>query len=237
MKTTSRPLYVKVHAEDNVAIIVNQGGLPRGTRFDSGLVLLEDVPEAHKVALTDIAEGGPILRYGVVIAYADVPIARGNWVHEGVTRLPEPPSLENLPIATTVPEPQAPLHGYTFEGFLNKDGSVGTKNILGITTTVQCVAATVEFAVKRIKAELLPQYPNVDDVIAITHSIRMRHCDRRSRLGDSNPHAAQPQLESESGRSASRCQPGMRKAAAGAVDAVRHAARPFRGFLRRAFAG
>ena len=53
---------------------------------------------------------------------------------------------------------------------MNDDGSVGTKNILGITTTVQCVAATVEYAVKRIKSELLPRYPNVDDVIAITHS-------------------------------------------------------------------
>ena len=169
-KAKNRPLYVKVHAEDNVAIIVNQGGLPRGTRFDSGLALVEDVPEAHKVALVDIAEGAPILRYGVVIAYADTPIARGSWVHEGVTRLPEPPSLENLPLATAVPQPQPPLQGYTFEGFLNEDGSVGTKNILGITTTVQCVAAIVDFAVKRIQAELLPRYPNVDDVIAITHS-------------------------------------------------------------------
>ena len=47
--------------------------------------------------------------------------------------------------------------------------SVGTKNILGISTTVQCVAATVEYAVRRIKAEILPRYPNVDDVVAITH--------------------------------------------------------------------
>ncbi len=168
--TTIRPLYVKVHPEDNVAIVVNQGGLRRGARFESGLVLAEDVPEGHKVALRDIPQGTPILRYGVVIGYADAPIAGGDWVHEGVTRLPEPPSLENLPIATAVPEPQSPLNGYTFEGFLNHDGSVGTKNILGITTTVQCVAATVDFAVKRIKAEILPRYPNVDDVIAITHS-------------------------------------------------------------------
>ncbi len=169
-KSSSRPLYVQVHGDDNVAIIVNEGGLPRGTRFDSGLVLLEDVPEAHKVALVDIAEGAPIRRYGVVIGFANAPIARGSWVHEGVTRLPEAPSLTNLPMATAVPEAQPELSGYTFEGFLNQDGSVGTKNILGITTTVQCVAATVDFAVKRIQAELLPRYPNVDDVIAITHS-------------------------------------------------------------------
>ncbi len=62
-----------------------------------------------------------------------------------------------------------PLEGFTFEGYVNDDGTVGTKNILGISTTVQCVSATVEYAVKKIKAELLPRYPHVDDVIAITH--------------------------------------------------------------------
>jgi galactarate dehydratase len=63
-----------------------------------------------------------------------------------------------------------PLEGYTFQGFVNDDGTVGTKNILGITTTVQCVAATVDYAVKRIRQEILPRYPNVDDVIALTHN-------------------------------------------------------------------
>lgn len=41
---------------------------------------------------------------------------------------------------------------------------------LGITTTVQCVTGVLEHAVKRIRAELLPKYPNVDDVVALTHS-------------------------------------------------------------------
>src|SRR5947208_1986717 len=41
---------------------------------------------------------------------------------------------------------------------------------VAISTTVQCVAATVDYAVRRIKNELLPRYPNVDDVIAITHN-------------------------------------------------------------------
>jgi len=169
-ETKLRPLYVQVHPQDTVAILVNEGGLPAGTRFDSGLTLIEDVPEAHKVALVDIEAGAPILRYGSVIGYAERAIAKGSWVHEERMRMPVAPSLEKLPLATAVPMAMAPLEGYTFEGFLNDDGSVGTKNILGITTTVQCVAATVDFAVKRIKAEMLPRYPNVDDVIALTHN-------------------------------------------------------------------
>ena len=164
-----RPLYIQVHARDNVAIIANEGGLPSGAQFDSGLTLLEAIPEAHKVALSAIGPGQAIVRYGAVIGYAEVPIAQGSWVHEGVMSLPAAPPLDELPLATAVPAPLPPLDGYTFEGYLNHDGSVGTKNILGIATTVQCVSATVEFAVKRIRSEILPKYPKVDDVIAITH--------------------------------------------------------------------
>jgi galactarate dehydratase len=167
--TKLRPLCIQIHARDNVAIVVNEGGLPAGAQFDSGLTLVEAVPEAHKLALFDIPQGDPIVRYGEVIGYARAPIAQGSWVHEGGMTLPPPPPLESLPLATAVPAPLPPLEGYTFDGFLNQDGSVGTKNILGIATTVQCVSATVEFAVKRIRVEILPRYPNVDDVIAITH--------------------------------------------------------------------
>jgi galactarate dehydratase len=67
------------------------------------------------------------------------------------------------------PEPLPPLAGYTFEGYRNADGSVGTRNILAITQTVQCVAGVTEFAVQRIKSELLPRFPNVDDVVALEH--------------------------------------------------------------------
>jgi galactarate dehydratase len=165
-----RPLYVQVHPDDNVAIVVNEGGLRAGAKFDSGLTLTENVPEAHKVALSDIPADAPIVRYGSVIGFAERDIAKGSWVHEEKMRLPGAPALDNLPLATDVPQPLPPLEGYTFQGFVNDDGTVGTKNILGITTTVQCVAATVDYAVKRIRQEILPRYPNVDDVIALTHN-------------------------------------------------------------------
>jgi galactarate dehydratase len=78
--------------------------------------------------------------------------------------------LDSLPLATATPFPLPPLEGYTFQGYRNEDGTAGTKNILAISTTVQCVAATVDYAVRRIRTELLPRYANVDDVIAITHN-------------------------------------------------------------------
>ncbi|MDP9038218.1 MAG: galactarate dehydratase [Acidobacteriota bacterium] len=165
-----QPLYVQVDPRDNVAIVVNEGGLPAGSRFPSGLVLRDAVPEAHKLSLSEIPAGGPIVRYGSTIGYANEAIPAGCWVHEERMRMPAPPPLDALPLATGTPAPLPPLEGYTFQGFLNADGTVGTKNLLGITTTVQCVAATVDFAVKRIRTELLPRYPNVDDVLALTHT-------------------------------------------------------------------
>ena len=151
-KKPAKPLYIKVHDTDNVAIVVNSGGLPAGTVFDDGLTLREHVPQGHKVALVDLAQDAPILRYGEVIGYAEKPIARGGWIDESLVRLPEAPPLESLPLANKVPPSLPPLEGYTFEGYRNADGTVGTKNLLAITTTVQCVAGVVDYVVKRIKA-------------------------------------------------------------------------------------
>jgi galactarate dehydratase len=167
--TSTELSLIRVDAKDNVAVVVHEGGLPAGARPEPELVLREAVPEAHKVALVDLNEGDAILRYGVTIGHANRAIARGSWVHEGLIKEPEAPALVDCPLATETPEPLSPLEGYTFEGYKNADGTVGTKNLLGISTTVQCVAATVDYAVKRIKAEILPRYANVDDVVAITH--------------------------------------------------------------------
>ncbi len=170
MTDSAQPRYVRVHENDNVAIIVNAGGLPAGSTFPSGLVLVEAVPEAHKVALVGLKVGDPVIRYGSVIGYAARPIEEGAWVPEEAITSPPPPSLDALPLATAIPAALPPLEGYTFQGYRNADGTAGTKNILAISTTVQCVAATVDYAVRRVKNEILPLYPNVDDVIAITHN-------------------------------------------------------------------
>ena len=127
------PRYIRLDANDNVAIVVNDFGLPAKTRFPCGLELRNFVPQGHKVALADIAEGAPIRRYNEVIGTAAKPILAGEWVDEARIRMPTPPELDKLELATAVPAPQPPLEGYTFEGFRNPDGSVGTKNVLAIT--------------------------------------------------------------------------------------------------------
>ncbi|RKQ96352.1 galactarate dehydratase [Kushneria sinocarnis] len=164
------PLIIRINELDNVAIVANDGGLPAGTELADGPPLTEWVPQGHKVALQRIEAGEAVVRYGVAIGYARQPLAPGCWVHEGLLEMPASPQLDNLPMATTAPPDQPPLEGHTFMGYRNADGSVGTRNILGITTTVQCVASVLEHAVERIRREVLAAYPNVDDVVALNHT-------------------------------------------------------------------
>ncbi len=164
------PHTIRMHPRDNVAIVANDGGLPAGTVLPEGLTLRDQVPQGHKVALVDVPADTPVWRYGVAIGYALKDIAAGSWVHERLLQMPSARSLDDLPIATVKPDPLPPLEGYTFEGYRNADGSVGTRNILAITTTVQCVSGVVSFAVERIKAELLPKFPHVDDVVGLEHT-------------------------------------------------------------------
>jgi len=167
---STAPLTIRMNERDNVAIVANEGGLAAGTTLPSGVVLLDRVPQGHKVALADIATNAAVVRYGITIGQALKDIPAGSWVHERLLQMPEARGLDHLPIATVKPSPQPLLEGYTFEGYRNADGSVGTRNILAITQTVQCVAGVTEFAVQRIKAELLPRFPHVDDVVALEHS-------------------------------------------------------------------
>ena len=170
MTSTTEPRLIRVDVRDNVAVVVTPGGLPAGARFASGLELREAVPEAHKVALADLAKGDAIVRYGATIGYANRAIARGSWVHEGLMTAPAAPPLADCPLANcTARDPRRRSRDTRSRAIAIPTGSVGTKNILGISTTVQCVAPTVEHAVRRIKAEILPRFPHVDDVVAITH--------------------------------------------------------------------
>lgn len=171
--STTLPRYLKLDEKDNVVVVANDGGLPAGSCFADGLELVEDVPQAHKIALLEIRKDAPVIRYGVTIGFALEDIPQGGWVSEARMRMPSPPSLDTLRagLSTFTPmrKSQDALTGYTFEGYRNPDGSVGTRNLLAISTTVQCAAPLARIAAERIKKDVLPRYPNVDGVVAIEH--------------------------------------------------------------------
>lgn len=168
MSEKKRPVYIKIKQEDNVAITVDR--VSAGSEMMEGVVASQDIPQGHKIALCDIPAGGAIVRYGVVLGYAIDPIAKGQWINEKMLTLPTPPEAEQMQwgvnLRTDLPKPART----TWEGYRNAEGFAGTRNLLGIVTTVQCVAGVLDVAVKRIKEELLPQYPNVDGVVAVNHA-------------------------------------------------------------------
>lgn len=160
---------IRIHPADNVAVVVNDGGLPAGTPLHEGPTLVQNIPQGHKVALVDLPVGSEVRRYNVSIGHTAVDIPAGAWVNEQRLVMPPACSLDELP-PREPPEELPPLEGFTFEGYRNSDGSVGTRNLLAVTTTVQCVSGVLSYAVKRIREELLPLYPHVDGVVGLTHS-------------------------------------------------------------------
>ena len=96
-----RPLLIKINPLDNVAIVVNDGGLAPSTYVEAqDFTLVEAVPQGHKVLLTELKENDPIVRYGEIIGYANKDLSAGSWVNEAVTRMPEAPTLDSLDMAT-----------------------------------------------------------------------------------------------------------------------------------------
>ncbi len=169
MEENNKPLVIQIKPEDNVAVAVED--LPAGAPVRPGLETREPVPQAHKVALRNLAKGEAILRYGVVLGYAAQDIPAGSWIHEKLVELPESPGLDHLEWGThLVPPEQLPEPvRTTWMGYRNASGPAGTRNLLGIVTTVQCAAGVVRAALERIRRELLPRYPFVDGAVAITH--------------------------------------------------------------------
>ncbi len=167
--TPKQPLCIKIKDNDNVAIAVQD--IRAGTVVLEGIAAASDIPQAHKIALCDIPAEAEIIRYGVVLGYAINPIKKGEWINENMLTLPRVPEVHEMVFGTNLVTdlPAPPIS--TWEGYANPTGGyAGTRNILGISTTVQCVTSVLNVAVAKMKAELLPKYPNVDDIVPINHA-------------------------------------------------------------------
>ena len=77
-----KPDVVRVHPTDNVAVALE--ALAAGQEVELGgerLTLRDDVPAGHKIALREIAEGEPVIKYGFAIGLTTEPIPAGRWIH------------------------------------------------------------------------------------------------------------------------------------------------------------
>ncbi len=161
------PRTIRLHPLDNVAIALADlaAGEPGGP---DGPALLQPVKQGHKIAIADIAAGQDVLRYGQTIGQATCGIAAGAHVHvhnlgmgdhsRDYAHASEARTLDTIPDERT------------FEGFHRADGRVGTRNYLGILTSVNCSGSVARFIAEAAeKSGLLDDFPNIDGIVPITH--------------------------------------------------------------------
>ncbi|MEK7695903.1 MAG: altronate dehydratase family protein [Pseudomonadota bacterium] len=165
---TSNPV-IRLHANDNV--LIARGDLTLGQHLpDLDLRVRAQVPAGHKIAARAIARGEQVRKYDTVIGVADRDIGPGDHVHSHNLRLVDfyrdPSFCSDVRPIDYVPEAERA----TFMGYVRPDGRVGTRNFIGILSSVNCSATVIKHIAARFTPERLAAYPNVDGVVAFAQS-------------------------------------------------------------------
>jgi altronate hydrolase len=158
---------LRLHPTDNVLVstrIVEKGEAPA-----DGITATARIMRGHKMASQPIAKGQPIRKFGQIIGFAKSDIVPGDWVHEHNVEMGELSHDYAFAQAARV-EPLLPeSERATFQGFRRKNGKVGTRNYIGIMTSVNCSATVAAHIAKEVEKQgILDDYPNIDGVIALT---------------------------------------------------------------------
>lgn len=159
---------IRLNAADNV--VVAKAALTAGTLLKGEGVLCRDaIPAGHKVATGDIPAGQPVRKYNQIIGFASVDIQTGEHVHIhncGVHDFDRDYAVgKDCRITEFVPAGECA----TFQGIVRPDGRVGTRNYIGILSTVNCSATVVRMIAEEFRGEALKDYPNIDGVAPFVH--------------------------------------------------------------------
>jgi altronate hydrolase len=162
------PRTLKLNAKDNVVVAVD-AILPGASA--QNVPALARVGRGHKMAVQRIAKGEPIVKFGQIIGFASEDIVPGSHVHThncGFAAFDRDYAFAQdarresiLPV-----EQQA-----TFQGYRRSNGKAGTRNYIGVITSVNCSATVARFiAEEATRAGLLRDHPNIDGIIPLVHS-------------------------------------------------------------------
>ncbi len=155
---------IRLHAADNVVIAL--ADLAPGVV--AGLTLPGPVPRGHKIAAAAIAKGQNVIRYGQIIGIAACDIEAGAHIHSHNLGMGGH-DLDYAFASETNPQPMAET-GRSFMGFHRQDGQVGTRNYLGVLTSVNCSGSVARFIAEAAEKDgFLHAFPNVDGVVPIVH--------------------------------------------------------------------
>lgn len=158
---------IHLNPTDNVAIArvpINGGRQLRLAGLE--IAAIESIPMGHKVALTPIAKGESIRRYGQNIGVATADIPAGGHVHTQNLAFEDHATEMRFPDRERA-FPQAPSHMPTWMGFAREDGRAGTRNYIAVVAASNCAAHTAETIAASFFGQKLP--PNVDGVVAFPH--------------------------------------------------------------------
>jgi altronate dehydratase len=162
-----RPRFIRLNAEDNVGIALDD--LETGQTALDTVVLTTSVPKGHKFALVAVRAGQLVRRYGQVIGAASQDIPAGAHVH--VHNLSMAEHALDYAIGTNIVPVPAAAEGRTFMGYRRADGQAGTRNYLGVLTSVNCSGTVAKFIAEEAeKSEWFKVLKNVDGVVPITHA-------------------------------------------------------------------
>jgi altronate hydrolase len=164
----TEPRTLALNARDNILVAVDavtQGTPARGVRATTR------IPKGHKMAARAIAKGEPVLKFGQIIGFATEDIPPGAHVHtqncafaafeRDYAFAQDAHPEEILPVAQQA----------TFEGFRRQNGKCGTRNYIGVVTSVNCSATVARFIAEAVnKSGLLADHPTIDGVIPLVHS-------------------------------------------------------------------
>jgi altronate hydrolase len=165
IQTKHSPRAIRLNGKDNVVVAVDtieKGAVAEGT------VASARIPKGHKMAVQAIDKGAPIIKFGQIIGSAKLAIVAGEWVHEhnvGMAEFARDYAFAaDARVENVLPEKdQAVFHGYR-----RANGKVGTRNYIGIMTSVNCSATVASFIAQEVnRSGVLVGYPNVDGVVAL----------------------------------------------------------------------
>ena len=166
----SEPRTIRLQETDNVVTAVDQieKGMTLGSLMAGGLTALARVPKGHKLATAKIPAGAPIRKFGQIIGFAKSDIQPGDWVHEHNAGMGEI-THDYAHAKDAKPTAFVPVtERATFEGYRRKNGKVGTRNYVGVLTSVNCSTTVAGHIVKEIeRSGVLNDYPNIDGIIAL----------------------------------------------------------------------
>ncbi|MBE2277842.1 MAG: altronate dehydratase [Rhodobacteraceae bacterium] len=157
---------IRLNDADNVVIALSNlraGTAPAGL----GGALPASVPRGHKIASRAIGRGERVIRYGQIIGQATEDIPAFAHVHShnlgmGAHSGDYAPGRDCRPLPALPPR--------EFLGYARADGSVGTRNYLGILTSVNCSGSVARFIAEAAERDpVLSALPGIDGIVAIVH--------------------------------------------------------------------